>query len=239
VGWYQHTPLESLKVLALKERTGHHVDFVLLRVIPDSTFNGLPQIAIVVGILRHHVGQGERLIHSLGAGHIPRWRHVAAIEAAADIIGELSSLVGRKVGVGVEIVDPIQDSGAACSPGGEMLGHPKRCPGNPRVEQRKLRITDLPGLSRELWIGKNRNCAVEEVLRARCRCSSGGDEKQYQTKDSKGVKSHRSLMTRASLDRSIPGPFQTSKAPLLRSMLSLPSIFGGVFRLEVEIRRSP
>jgi hypothetical protein len=120
---------------------------------------------------------------------------VTAVEAAADIVGQFSSLVGRKVGIGVEVVDPIQRTSAACSPGGEMLGHPKGRPGQPGVEQRELRVTDLPGSGSELRIGENRSGTAEEMLGASCRCGVGDDESHHQNKGRKGIRqSHSSLM---------------------------------------------
>jgi hypothetical protein len=165
---------------------------------------------------------------------------VAAIKTTANVVGQFRSLVGRKVGVGVKVVDPVQGTSAACSPGGEMLGHPKRCPGQPGVEQRELRVTDLTGVRRKLGIGESRSRSTEEVLRASCRRGVGGDEKHQQNKGRKGVgQSHSGLIRRASLDRSIAGPFHTSKAHFLKSMLSPFLCPAGVFRLETGIRRSP
>nr|GEU28565.1 hypothetical protein [Tanacetum cinerariifolium] len=99
---HQHLA-DFLQVAADKSGAGHDVQVAFL---PGQRAHGAldagPQVAVDLAILRHHIGQGKTLALGAAVGHVAIGRHVAAVVAAARIVGQFGARAGRQARLGME-----------------------------------------------------------------------------------------------------------------------------------------
>ncbi|MPN22359.1 hypothetical protein SDC9_169742 [bioreactor metagenome] len=128
-----------------------------------------PRTAVVLGVLRHHVGQRKALRLARLGMHIARSRHVPARIARAPVVVELRPITQRQPRLWIEPVLALDARSRIQPPRIQALGHINRCLGLPRVQHCKLVETQFAQTRHMLDRRGTRRKELRAIAKRLCR----------------------------------------------------------------------
>lgn len=164
MGGHQDPAVELLQRAASKQGTRNDIELAaLFGERPDGRFDPFPEVAVIVGVLRDHVGKREALLLGLRGGHIGRGGHMAAIEAGPGVVAKLRAVARWEPIFWVEAVDAGKVAGLDQMVPGEMFSRPQGCPAETGVHDAEGHVAGLAGLGGQAGIRDLRSLAAGVV----------------------------------------------------------------------------